>query len=40
MVPFDIFKRQPAGSVRWFEVVTGLEDAKKTGPGTGGVWFR
>jgi hypothetical protein len=27
--PFDIFKRQPGGSVRWFEVVTDLEDAKK-----------
>jgi hypothetical protein len=26
--PFDIFKRQPGGSVRWLEVVADLEAAK------------
>jgi hypothetical protein len=26
--PFDIFKRQPGGSVRWLGVVMNLEDAK------------
>jgi hypothetical protein len=26
--PFDIFKRQPGGSVRWLEVVADLEGAK------------
>ena len=26
--PFDIFKRQPGGSVRWLEVVSDLEAAK------------
>jgi hypothetical protein len=28
MPPFDIFKRQPGGSVRWLEVVADLEAAK------------
>jgi hypothetical protein len=26
--PFDIFKRQPGGSVRWLEVAADLEAAK------------
>ena len=26
--PFDIFRRQPGGSVRWLEVVADLEAAK------------
>jgi hypothetical protein len=26
--PFDIFKRQPRGGVRWLEVVADLETAK------------
>jgi hypothetical protein len=26
--PFDIFKRQPGGNVRWLGVVLNLEDAK------------
>jgi hypothetical protein len=28
MPPFDIFKRQPGGGVRWLEVVADLEAAK------------
>ena len=27
--PFDIFKRQPGGRVRWFGVATDLENAKQ-----------
>jgi hypothetical protein len=28
--PFDIFKRQPGGSVRWLEVVADLEAANSS----------